>query len=60
MEFAFTEEQQMIRETAAQFLADDMAAGPLESPGRMVTLSGRPGIGVEPDPEKVARYRVKE
>lgn len=43
-----------------QFLADDMAAGPLEIPGRMVTLSGRPGIGVEPDPEKLARYRVKE
>jgi L-alanine-DL-glutamate epimerase-like enolase superfamily enzyme len=43
-----------------QFLADDMVAGPFEIPGHRVVLTDRPGIGVEPDPEKLERYRVKE
>ena len=43
-----------------QFLADDMVAGPLEFPERRVHLSGAPGIGLEPDPEKLERYRVRE
>jgi muconate cycloisomerase len=43
-----------------QFLADDMVAGPLDIPDNMVRLSGAPGIGVEPDPEKLERYRVSE
>jgi L-alanine-DL-glutamate epimerase-like enolase superfamily enzyme len=43
-----------------QFLADDMVAGPLNYPEKKVTCSGAPGIGVNPDPEKVERYRVKE
>lgn len=43
-----------------QFLRDDMVAGPLEFPGRIVPVSGRPGIGVEPDPDKVERYRLRE
>ncbi len=43
-----------------QFLADDMVSGPLAIPGNRVVLTDRPGIGVEPDPEKVERYRVKE
>lgn len=43
-----------------QFLADDMVAGPLELPGQQVVLTDRPGIGVEPDPDKLERYRVKE
>ena len=43
-----------------QFLADDMVAGPFEIPGRRVVLTDSPGIGVEPDPEKVERYRVKD
>jgi muconate cycloisomerase len=41
-----------------QFLRDDMVAGPLEFPGQTVPVLDRPGIGVEPDPEKVERYRV--
>jgi L-alanine-DL-glutamate epimerase-like enolase superfamily enzyme len=43
-----------------QFLGDDMVAGPLAFPGQRVELSERPGIGVEPDPAKVERYRVAE
>jgi L-Ala-D/L-Glu epimerase len=43
-----------------QFLQDDMVKGPLEFPDRRVPLSDRPGIGVEPDPEKIERYRVRE
>jgi L-alanine-DL-glutamate epimerase-like enolase superfamily enzyme len=43
-----------------QFLHDDMVAGPLEFPDRRVPLSDTPGIGVEPDPDKVERYRVRE
>jgi muconate cycloisomerase len=43
-----------------QFLKDDMVAGPLEFPDRTVTLSEKPGMGVEPDLEKVERYRVRE
>jgi L-Ala-D/L-Glu epimerase len=43
-----------------QFLGDDMVAGPLEFPDRKVPLSDSPGIGVEPDPEKVERYRDRE
>jgi L-alanine-DL-glutamate epimerase-like enolase superfamily enzyme len=43
-----------------QFLRDDMVAGSMEFPDKRVPLSDRPGIGVEPDPEKVERYRVRE
>jgi L-Ala-D/L-Glu epimerase len=43
-----------------QFLQDDMVAGPLEFTGRSVPLSDRPGIGIEPDPDKLDRYRVRE
>jgi L-alanine-DL-glutamate epimerase-like enolase superfamily enzyme len=43
-----------------QFLRDDMVAGTLEFPDRRVPLSDRPGIGIEPDPEKVERYRDRE
>jgi L-alanine-DL-glutamate epimerase-like enolase superfamily enzyme len=43
-----------------QFLQDDMVAGPFEFPDKRVPLSDRPGIGVEPDPEKIERYRVRE
>ncbi len=41
-----------------QFLRDDMVTGPLEFPGQTVPILERPGIGVEPDPEKLERYRV--
>jgi L-alanine-DL-glutamate epimerase-like enolase superfamily enzyme len=43
-----------------QFLKDDMVAGQFMYPDQVVTLSDRPGIGVEPDPEKIERYRVPE
>jgi muconate cycloisomerase len=43
-----------------QFLRDDMVTGTLEFPDRIVHLPDLPGIGVEPDPEKVERYRVRE
>jgi len=43
-----------------QFLRDDMVAGTLDYPGGMVPPSDAPGIGVEPDPEKVERYRLRE
>jgi muconate cycloisomerase len=43
-----------------QFLRDDMVAGTLEFPDRTVHLSDSPGLGVDPDPEKVERYRVRE
>lgn len=43
-----------------QFLRDDMVAGPIDFPGRTVPLSDRPGIGIEPDPDKLERYRVRE
>jgi muconate cycloisomerase len=43
-----------------QFLKDDMVAGGFAYPDQIVTLSAKPGIGVEPDPEKIERYRVPE
>ena len=43
-----------------QFLRDDMVAGPLEFPDQNVQIPGNPGIGAEPDPEKIERYRVRE
>jgi muconate cycloisomerase len=42
-----------------QFLGDDMVAGPLEFPGQTVPPLDAPGIGVEPDPDKLERYRVR-
>ena len=43
-----------------QFLSDDMVAGPLAFRDQSVQVPDRPGIGVEPDPEKVERYRVAD
>ncbi len=43
-----------------QFLSDDMVAGQLSFPGQVVIPPDTPGIGVEPDPAKVERYRVAE
>jgi muconate cycloisomerase len=43
-----------------QFLKDDMVAGPLDFPNRKIILPDKPGIGIEPDPEKVERYCVRE
>jgi len=43
-----------------QFLRDDMVAGPLAFTGQRVETTDRPGIGLEPDPEKVERYRRRE
>jgi muconate cycloisomerase len=42
-----------------QFLADDMMPGKLEYPGQVVPIPDAPGLGVEPDMEKVERYREK-
>src|SRR5438874_2715298 len=41
------------------FLADDYVAEPLDYAGGRMRLSQRPGIGVEIDPVKLARYRAK-
>jgi muconate cycloisomerase len=43
-----------------QFLSDDMVAGPLAFRDQRVQVTDRPGLGVEPDPEKMERYRVTE
>jgi muconate cycloisomerase len=43
-----------------QFLRDDMVAGPFEFPGREVHPPMGPGLGIEPDPEKIERYRVED
>ena len=43
-----------------QFLQDDMVAGPLAFADKRILLPDKPGIGIEPDPEKVDRYRVRE
>ena len=43
-----------------QFLRDDMVAGPFEFPGREVYPATGAGLGVEPDPEKIERYRLKD
>jgi muconate cycloisomerase len=43
-----------------QFLKDDMVRGLLAFPDRTVPINRMPGIGVEPDPEKLERYRVRE
>ncbi len=53
MEFAFTEEQQMIRETAAQFLADtcDSAAvrrAMATAPGYEAATPNQPSAGSTP------------
>ena len=42
-----------------QFLKDDMVAGAFEFPGQSVLPTSGPGLGVEPDPSKVEKYRVK-
>jgi muconate cycloisomerase len=41
-----------------QFLADDMVKGSLEYPNQIVRLSEAPGLGVEPDEQKVEKYRI--
>jgi len=41
-----------------QFLADDMVGGKLEYPNQVVRLSGAPGLGVEPDEQKVKKYHI--
>ena len=41
------------------FLADDYVAEPLDYADGRMRLSQRPGIGVEIDPVKLARYRAK-
>jgi L-alanine-DL-glutamate epimerase-like enolase superfamily enzyme len=43
-----------------QFLKDDMVAGQFTYPDQIVTLREEPGIGVEPDPDKLERYRIRE
>jgi L-Ala-D/L-Glu epimerase len=43
-----------------QFLSDDMVAGPMEFAGKIVPLPRAPGIGIDPDLEKIQRYRVRE
>jgi len=43
-----------------QFLRDDMVAGPFEFPGREVQPPSGAGLGIEPDPEKIERYRVQD
>lgn len=42
-----------------QFLQDDMVAGSLDFPGKRIVLSQKPGLGVEPDPAKMDRYRTE-
>jgi len=42
-----------------QFLADDMLSGELKFPNQIVQVPDRPGLGVEPDLEKVEKYRWK-
>ena len=41
------------------FLADDYVIDPLDYGQGRMTLSQRPGIGVEIDPVKLARYRAR-
>jgi L-alanine-DL-glutamate epimerase-like enolase superfamily enzyme len=41
------------------FLADDYVTEPLDYSGGTVELGERPGLGVELDPDKVARYEAK-
>jgi L-alanine-DL-glutamate epimerase-like enolase superfamily enzyme len=40
-----------------QFLADDATAGGIELEPGLAHVPSSPGVGVAPDPEKVARYR---
>ncbi len=40
-----------------QFLADDMMLGDLKYENQIVKVPDKPGLGVEPDMEKVERYR---
>jgi len=37
-----------------------MVAGPFEFPGREVQPPSGAGLGIEPDPEKIERYRVQD
>ncbi len=43
-----------------QFLKDDMVAGEFQFPGQCVVIPKGPGLGIEPDPKKIERYRVQE
>ena len=41
------------------FLADDYVTEPLDYTGGRLAVPDRPGLGVEIDPDKVARYAAK-
>ncbi len=44
----------------SQFLKDDMVAGEFQFPGQTIVIPKGPGLGVEPDPEKIGRYHSNE
>jgi L-alanine-DL-glutamate epimerase-like enolase superfamily enzyme len=41
------------------FLADDYVTEPLDYSGGTIEIDGAPGLGLEVDPDKLARYRAK-
>jgi L-alanine-DL-glutamate epimerase-like enolase superfamily enzyme len=42
-----------------QFLADDMVAGKLDYPDRVVPVPTTPGLGIQPDEAKIEKYRLR-